>query len=130
MISLDVMITQLQNGFVLKYGLKFYSVGIIMNEKRFSWVKNTHNKYGIIIDNKTGKDVMGTKETCYFMNKLNDENEQLKQRNNHQAERLDELYTLIENKDWKGLTKLVDEMNEAEELNQMEFQAYCGDNDD
>jgi hypothetical protein len=40
-----------------------------MTEKRFTWIKNTSNKFGIIIDNKTEKDMMGTKETCKFMNK-------------------------------------------------------------
>ena len=55
------------------------------------------------------------------------QNDELKERNNRQAERLDELYSLIENENWKTLTGIIDEMNEAEELNRLEFEAYCGD---
>lgn len=47
--------------------------------KRFTWIKNTSNKFGLIIDHETGKNLMGTKETCYFMNKQEEEKKQLKE---------------------------------------------------
>ena len=40
-------------------------------------------------------------ELWEFLNKLNDENEQLKQRNNRQYEQLGRLYDLIEQKEWR-----------------------------
>ena len=49
-----------------------------MTEKRFTWIKNTYASFGTIIDNQTNKDMMGTKETCSFMNKQEELIEELK----------------------------------------------------
>ena len=58
------------------------------------------------------------------LNKLNDENEQLKERNNRQAKQLDNLYTLIEKQDWKTLKGIIQEFQECEEQIQQEWKCY------
>ena len=59
-----------------------------------------------------------------------EKNSELELRNNRQAKTIHNLYSLMENKDWEGLTAIVEEMEEAEELNRLEFKAYCGDKDE
>lgn len=88
-----------------------------MTEKRFTWVKHTYDSLGTIIDNETGKDLMGTKETCKFMNKreerireLEDENEQLKQfkeliytvLKQEYEDRINEMNMWAEKEEWNG----------------------------
>ena len=64
--------------------------------KRFNWIKHTYDKFGTIIDNKTEKDMMGTKETCKFMNKQEERITEQELENNylkkHLKEVLKELY--------------------------------------
>ena len=52
------------------------------------------------------------------------ENEQLKQRNNRQAKQLDRLYNLIEEKDWRTLTDILDDFKRCEEQLQKEWGTY------
>ena len=61
---------------------------------------------------------------CDKLNQLNDENEQLKERNNRQAKQLDNLYTLIEKQDWTTLKGLIQEFQECEEQLQKEWANY------
>ena len=56
--------------------------------------------------------------------KLEKENEQLKQRNNRQAKQLDRLYNLIEEKDWRTLTDILDDFKRCEEQLQKEWGTY------
>ena len=60
----------------------------------------------------------------YKCKKLEEENEQLKQRNNRQAKQLDNLYHLIEKQDWKTLNGLIQEFQECEEQLQREWRTY------
>ena len=55
---------------------------------------------------------------------LEKENEQLKQRNNRQCKQLDRLYRLIEEKDWRTLSDIMDDFKKAEEQLQREWQTY------
>ena len=59
-----------------------------------------------------------------WIEKLTEENEQLKQRNNRQAKQLDNLYHLIEKQDWKTLNGLIQEFQECEEQLQREWRTY------
>ena len=130
-----------------------------MTEKRFTieLYKDFTEWYDRLTDNATGFPpnryhwLVDKGEIIDLMNSLAEENEQLKkendiaidgltlcqeknaelkERNNRQAKTIHNLYSLMENKDWEGLTAIVEEMEEAEELNRMEFEAYCGGNDD
>ena len=55
---------------------------------------------------------------------LKKENEQLKQRNNRQAKQLDRLYNLIEEKDWRTLTDILDDFKRCEEQLHKEWGTY------
>lgn len=56
--------------------------------------------------------------------RLRTENKQLKQRNNRQAKQLDRLYNLIEEKDWRTLTDILDDFKRCEEQLQKEWGTY------
>lgn len=58
------------------------------------------------------------------MNKLAEENKELKIRNNRQAKQLDDLYRLIEEKDWRALTDILDDFKKADEQLQKEGKCY------
>ena len=63
----------------------------------------------------------------YLKNNFEDkckENEELKQRNNRQAKQLDRLYNLIEEKDWRTLTDIIDDFKRCEEQLQREWKCY------
>ena len=57
-------------------------------------------------------------------NKLKEENEQLKQRNNRQYEQLGRLYDLIEQKEWRVLTDIIDDFKKSDEQLQKEWGTY------
>ena len=59
-----------------------------------------------------------------LLNKLSDENEQLQARNDRQAKQLDRLYNLIEQKDWRTLTDILDDFKRCEEQLQREWRTY------
>lgn len=61
---------------------------------------------------------------CTRLNWLEEENTRLKERNNRQAKRLDDLYRLIEEKDWRALTDILDDFQKAEEQLQKEWKCY------
>ena len=62
-------------------------------------------------------------ENKHMRNVLN-ENEELKQRNNRQAKQLNRLYHLIEEKDWRTLTDILDDFKRCEEQLQKEWGTY------
>ena len=55
---------------------------------------------------------------------LENENEELKQRNNRQAKQLDRLFNLIEQKDWKALNDILDDIKRCDEQLQREWGSY------
>ena len=55
---------------------------------------------------------------------LEEENEQLKQRNNQQYEQLNRLYNLIEQKEWRVLTDIIDNLKKSDEQLQKEWGTY------
>ena len=55
---------------------------------------------------------------------LKDENEELKQRNNRQYEQLSQLYNLIEQKEWRVLTDIIDDFKKSDEQLQKEWRTY------
>ena len=86
--------------------------------------------YGQLIDTKGElstidySDKVDFYELWEFLNKLNDEKEELKQRNNRQAKQLDRLYNLIEEKDWRALSDILDDFKRCEEQLQKEWGTY------
>ena len=69
-------------------------------------------------------DCLEAEEIVDLLNCLNDENEQLKQRNNRQYEQLGRLYDLIEQKEWRVLTDIIDDFKRCEEQLQKEWRTY------
>ena len=65
-----------------------------------------------------------------LLNDLTEENEQLKQRNNRQVKQLDRLYHLIEEKDWRTLSDIIDDFKRCEEQLQKEWRTYGDDLND
>ena len=59
-----------------------------------------------------------------LINQLNDENEQLKQRNENQYQQLNKLWGLIQAKDWETLTAMDNQIKEDEERLQREWRTY------
>ena len=56
--------------------------------------------------------------------KLKNENKELKERNNRQYKQLDDLYRLIEEKDWRALSNIMDDFKKAEDQLQKEWKCY------
>ena len=65
------------------------------------------------------------KQVVVLHNSLTSANNELKQRNQRQYERLKELGDLILKKDWKTLKNIADEWEKQEELLQVEWGTYC-----
>ena len=67
-------------------------------------------------------------ESCirygFEVGRLEEENEQLKQRNDRQAKQLDRLYSLVEEKDWTALSDIIDDFKRCEEQLQKEWRTY------
>ena len=78
---------------------------------------------GSFIDMQENK-VLSDRQATNLLNKLADENEQLKQRNNRQYKQLNHLWTLMEKQDWETLTDMVEQMKKDEEQLQSEWGTY------
>ena len=67
-------------------------------------------------------------ESCvrygFEVGRLEEENEQLKQRNDRQAKQLDRLYSLVKEKDWTTLSDIIDDFKRCEEQLQKEWGIY------
>ena len=94
-----------------------------MNEKRFIIAICGDGKLGIR-DLTTLNEYTSERQVAEYMNRITDENEQLKQRNNRQAKQLDRLYHLIEEKDWRTLSDILDDFKRCEEQLQREWKCY------
>ena len=60
----------------------------------------------------------------FKVGRLEEENEQLKQRNDRQAKQLDRLYGLVEEKNWTALSDIIDDFKRCEEQLQKEWRTY------
>ena len=56
--------------------------------------------------------------------KLEEKNKELQERNNRQCKQLDDLYRLIEEKDWRALTDILDDFKRNDEQLQREWKCY------
>lgn len=97
-----------------------------MTEKRFI---EFHKDCRVIKNTQTGETATyyDTEDGLMFLkwlNNLSDENKELKQRNNRQAKQLDRLYHLIEEKDWRTLSDILDDFKRCEEQLQREWKCY------
>lgn len=81
-------------------------------------------KYGSLADIHLLIEDNGNDMTYQEVVDLLNENEQLKQRNNRQYEQLGRLYDLIEQKEWRVLTDIIDDFKKSEEQLQKEWRTY------
>ena len=81
-------------------------------------------KYGSLADIHLLIEDNGNDMTYQEVVDLLNENEQLKQRNNRQYEQLSRLYNLIEQKEWRVLTDIIDDFKKSEEQLQKEWRTY------
>lgn len=102
-----------------------------MTEKRFTYRYNgdCESEWEIIDLDDDVYYGMDTTEHCVkslveLLNELFDENEQLKQRNDTQYNQLDQLWELIQAKDWETLTAMDNEMKENDERLKREWKCY------
>ena len=79
---------------------------------------------GTLIDMQTRDTFDYVSDVCNLLNELVEENKKLQERNNRQAKRLDDIYQLIEQKDWRALSDIMDDFKKAEEQLQSEWQTY------
>ena len=106
-----------------------------MGEKRFHVYEDKKvkfersDRYGVSADGKIiFKPFLSLDEAekcCDLLNRLNDENMELKERNQRQAERLDNLYRLIEAEDWRTLSDILDDFKHYDEQLRMEECTYA-----
>ena len=89
-------------------------------------------------ENKELKKELALSKPLYSRRQLEKEKEQLEsknkillehcddlqERNDRQADTIQELYNLIENKDWETLTAMIEELNNAEEQLMKEWRIY------
>lgn len=122
--------------------------GIGMSEKRF-YIDTIDGGESVLTNN--GKE-LSLNETCNLLNELNDkielieidkrnlhhldahnrvkilelrkENHELQERNNRQYKQLGDLYRLIEEKDWRALSDIMDDFKKSEELLQKEWSNF------
>ena len=66
---------------------------------------------------------------CTRLNWLEEENTRLKERNKRQCKQLDDLCRLIEEKDWRALSDILDDFKKSDEQLQKEWQTYDDEND-
>ena len=72
--------------------------------------------------NQDHRDYIGDVEADF--KRLEQHNKELQERNNRQAKQLDDIYRLIEEKDWRALSDIIDDFKKAEEQLQSEWGTY------
>ena len=88
----------------------------VISEKEFD-EKEMYEGYTAFEDSMTGEEIV----------ELLNENEQLKSRIDNQAEQLGRLYNLIEEKDWRTLTDILDDFKRCDEQLQREWGTFYND---
>ena len=100
-----------------------------MSEKRFIPIFDGYDKR--VVGAKDSGKIISFEDMFDLLNEqheqiqvLIDENEQLKQRNDRQADSLGRLYKLIERKDWRALSDIMDDFKRCDEQLQREWGTY------
>lgn len=83
-----------------------------MTKKRF--IYTFKNDTMVIIDKKDNVLIRDKYRACDYLNRLNNENKQLKERNKRQYNQLTELWDLIEEENWEILIEMVKQMKEED----------------
>ena len=101
---------------------------MVIGVERMSAERYMVDDAGTLIDKVTRDNFDTVEEVVSIMNhyastleKLVDENESLKERNKRQYNQLNELWNLIENKDWETLTEMIKQMKKDEEQLESEW---------
>lgn len=96
---------------------RYILTGDVHNGEQYK-ITDTEKEY-FYRNNKNDK-----QKICDLLNHLTEKIEELQIRNDRQAERLDNLYNLIENGDWDALREIIQEFKTAEELLKKEWRCY------
>ena len=91
-----------------------------MTAKRYRVMNHDDYELDYIADSQQGFKKVDLYDCCDLLN----ENEQSKQRNNRQYEQLGRLYNLIEQKEWRVLTDIIDDFKKSDEQLQKEWKTY------
>ena len=91
-----------------------------MTAKRYRVMNHDDYELDYIADSQQGFKKVDLYDCCDLLN----ENEQLKQRNNRQYEQLGRLYNLIEQKEWRVLTDIIDDFKKSDEQLRKEWETY------
>ena len=94
----------------------------MITEKRFIPIFDGTDKR--VVGAKDNGKIISFMDMFDLLNDLSDENEELKQRNNRQYEQLGRLYDLIEQKEWRALTDIIDNFKKSDEQLQKEWGTY------
>ena len=94
----------------------------MITEKRFIPIFDVTDKR--VVGAKDNGKIISFMDMFDLLNDLSDENEELKQRNNRQYEQLGRLYDLIEQKEWRALTDIIDDFKKSDEQLQKEWGTY------
>ena len=94
----------------------------MITEKRFIPIFDGTDKR--VVGAKDNGKIISFMDMFDLLNDLSDENEELKQRNNRQYEQLGRLYDLIEQKEWRALTDIIDDFKKSDEQLQKEWGTY------
>ena len=94
----------------------------MITEKRFIPIFDGTDKR--VVGAKDNGKIISFMDMFDLLNDLSDENEELKQRNNRQYEQLGRLYDLIEQKEWRVLTDIIDDFKKSDEQLQKEWGTY------
>ena len=79
---------------------------------------------GTLIDIVTRNTYDYVSDVAPLLNALAEQNVQLQERNDRQANSLDELYNLIEKQDWEALKQIIQDFKESDEQLQKEWKCY------
>ena len=93
-------------------------------EKRIIELRKENKQLRIQLSEQ-GTQIDFLKDENHHMKHVLNENKQLKKRNTNQYQQLNQLWQLIEAKDWETLTEMDNQMKEDEERLQQEWRCYC-----
>lgn len=99
-------------------------ISMIEKYRIFSEFKYDYTWIGEYIDEEHTDKPLRYDEVVNLLNKQDNEINELQERNDRQAKRLDNLYQLILNRDYDGQEKLIKELEESERILQEEMMCY------
>ena len=86
----------------------------------------TNDNHSVVLNNKAEAHMVANmfNDVIDGLNELNNDNEQLRQRNTNQYNQLTELWQIIEEENWEKLIAMKKQLKEDEERLQQEWKCY------